>query len=135
MNSSQAEGSCLCGSVSFTVRFPTNWMVHCHCSRCQRAHGSAFVTWLDADIDRVEIDDPKRSLSWYHEPSGSSRGFCSHCGSPMFFRPKTPIGETHIARALFTQPLDREPGSHVHYDTHVAWVSIAETLPVEADAP
>jgi hypothetical protein len=127
------QGSCLCGSVTFTLRLPSKWMVHCHCTRCQRAHGSAFVTWVGADTEQVDIVDATNALSWFREPSGSRRGFCSHCGSPMFFRSLTAAGETHIARALFTRALDREPGSHVHYDTHVDWVTVAEPLPVEAD--
>ena len=42
--------------------------------------------------------------------------------------------ETHIARALFTQPIDREPSAHVHYDTHVDWASVADNLPIEDGA-
>ena len=52
----------------------------------------------------------------------------------MFFRSKIWADETHIARALFTQPLDREPSSHVHYDTHVDWAKVADNLPIEPDA-
>ncbi|WP_342619780.1 GFA family protein [Rhodoferax sp. GW822-FHT02A01] len=133
MQNNQSVGSCLCGSITFTLKYPTKWVLHCHCSRCQRAHGSAFVTWVGAETGQVEIVDSKNRLCWYSEPTGSSRGFCNNCGSPMFFRSKVWTDETHIARALFTQPLDREPGSHVHYDTHVDWVSVADSLPVEPD--
>lgn len=133
-STSSAKGSCLCGAVAFTLQFPSKWMVHCHCTRCQRAHGSAFVTWVGADTPQVQIDDPAKRLTWYQEPSGSSRGFCGHCGSPLFFRSRRAPGETHIPLALFTQALDRLPGSHEHYDTHVGWVTIAEALPVEPDA-
>ena len=133
MPSTYAKGSCLCGAIAFTLQFPSKWVVHCHCSRCQRAHGSAFVTWVGADTQQVQIDDADKLLTWYQEPSGSSRGFCQRCGSPMFFRSLREPGETHMAMALFTQALDRQPGSHVHYETHVDWVSVAETLPVEAD--
>jgi hypothetical protein len=52
----------------------------------------------------------------------------------MFFRSLREAGETHMAMALFTQALDRLPSSHVHYETHVGWVSVAETLPVEPDS-
>jgi hypothetical protein len=43
-------------------------------------------------------------------------------------------GETHMAMALFTDALDRPPGSHVHFDTHVRWVTVAEKLLVEPDS-
>lgn len=41
---SAARGQCLCGVIKFTARFPSKWVAHCHCTRCQRAHGAAFVT-------------------------------------------------------------------------------------------
>jgi hypothetical protein len=134
MSISQANGSCLCGAITFTLQFPSKWIVHCHCTRCQRAHGSAFVTWVGADTEQVQIDDPDKRLTWYQEPSGSSRGFCMRCGSPMFFRSLRDAGETHMTMALFTDALDRPPGSHEHYDTHVRWVTVAEKLLVEPDS-
>ena len=129
------SGGCLCGDIRYEITQALPSIVACHCTHCQRAHGSAFVTWVGADTEQVTIVDSNKALSWYSEPSGSRRGFCSACGSPMFFRSKVAAGETHIARALFTQPLDREPGSHVHHDTHVEWVTVAKDLPVETDTP
>jgi hypothetical protein len=125
------RGACLCGSVRFTVGLPTRWIAHCHCTRCQRAHGAAFVTWVGADADKSAIDDPRGVLRWYDAGTGASRGFCSSCGSPMFFKSPQWAGELHIARALFTEPLDREPKIHGYYDTHVDWFRVADGLPTK----
>lgn len=44
-----ANGRCLCGALQFSVRFPTKWVAHCHCTMCRRAHGAAFVTWFEVN--------------------------------------------------------------------------------------
>lgn len=46
----------------------------------------------------------------------------------MFFKSERWQGELHIARALFVEPLDREPEAHVFYETHVPWVELGDDL-------
>jgi hypothetical protein len=129
MSASQARGACLCGGVSFTAGLPSKWVAHCHCTRCQRAHGAAFVTFVSVEEQRVQVRDPDHLLRWYVAPEGGSRGFCSKCGSTLFFKAPAWPGELHIARALFTDPVDREPQAHGYYDTHVGWVTLGDDLP------
>lgn len=129
MSTSEARGACLCGGVSFTASLPSKWVAHCHCTRCQRAHGAAFVTFVGMEEQRVELHDPDQLLRWHVAQEGGSRGFCSRCGSTMFFKAAAWPGELHIARALFTDPVDREPQSHAYYDTHVSWVTLGDDLP------
>ena len=130
---STTYGSCLCGAVSFTAHLPSIWVAHCHCTRCQRANGSAFVTWVGVDSATAAIHDPNGVLRWYVSDEGGSRGFCSQCGSPMFFKSQSWPGELHIARALFLGPVDREPQMHGYYDTHVSWVTLGDKLPTKPD--
>jgi hypothetical protein len=129
MNGKEASGKCLCGSVSFTVVLPTKWVAHCHCKNCQRSHGAAFVTWVSAEETQVAIHDPEGLSRWYASSNEADRGFCSHCGSSLFFRSVKWPGEIHIARALFTDPIDREPQVHGYYDTHVEWFTVTDDLP------
>jgi hypothetical protein len=135
MDAAQARGACLCGAVSFTAGLPSKWVAHCHCTRCQRAHGAAFVTWVGVDEPHVVLRDPDHLLRWHEAREGGSRGFCSKCGSPMFFKAAAWPGELHIARALFTDPLDREPQVHAYYDTHVGWVALGDDLPRKPAPP
>jgi hypothetical protein len=39
-----ARGSCLCGSVTFAVDLPFDRFIHCHCSRCRKATGTAHAS-------------------------------------------------------------------------------------------
>lgn len=41
-----ASGTSLCGAISFTAGLPGKWVARCHCTRCRRAYGAAFVTWI-----------------------------------------------------------------------------------------
>lgn len=129
MERSSSRGSCLCGAVGFTVQLPSKWVAHCHCTMCRRAHGAGFVTWAGFETAAVAIADEDSALRWYESSAGAWRSFCGRCGSPMFFKSERWPGELHIARALFTEPLDREPQAHVFYETHVPWVETADNLP------
>lgn len=124
-----ARGQCLCGAVSFNIQFPTRWVAHCHCTMCQRAHGAAFVTWVSVNSAQCEWQDTQQRLCWYQSSADTGRGFCSQCGSSLFFRSSRWPGEIHIARANFIDPLDNEPQIQGYYDTHVDWIALGDTLP------
>lgn len=128
----RTHGSCLCGAVSFYVDLPAKWVAHCHCSRCQRAHGAAFVTWVGFGASNVTVFNQKQALSWYCDVE-ASRGFCGNCGSPMFFKSSRYPGELHVARALFHEQLAQQPQVHVFFSSHVSWATLAGELPIEPE--
>ncbi len=128
-----ARGQCLCNAVHFTMEFPSKWVAHCHCTRCQRAHGAAFVTWVSAEQEQVQITDDTQVLRWHVSELGGQRGFCGVCGSSMFFKGGLWPGEIHLSRALFTEPVDKEPQVHAYYNTHVSWIDIQDSLPKKAE--
>ncbi|MEO7639757.1 MAG: GFA family protein [Pseudoxanthomonas sp.] len=119
-----ANAQCLCGDVNLHATLPSKWAAHCHCSLCRRAHGAAFVTWLGMEATRCSIDDPGHHLRWYPSTPGAERGFCSRCGTTMFFRSSRWPGELHIALAHFTTPVDRAPQLHVHWQDRVPWADV-----------
>lgn len=129
---SRVHGSCLCGAVAFDAGLPAKWVAHCHCSRCRRAHGAAFVTWAGFEAGNVSVADPHHSLGWYCEAE-ASRGFCTNCGSPMFFKSLRYPGELHVARALFHEQLVQQPQAHAFFSSHVSWARLADNLPIQPE--
>jgi hypothetical protein len=129
-----ARGSCLCGAVRFRATLPSRWVAHCHCSYCRRAHGAAFVTWAGFASSQVRVDADAAAPTWYTSSPGARRGFCGRCGSPIFFESERWPGETHVARALFVDELDREPSAHVFYEAHVPWLTLGDPLPKKSSA-
>lgn len=122
-------GACLCHTIHFSIELPTLWCAHCHCSLCRRAHGAAFVTWVGAAQERFAITAGKRALRWYSSSTEAERGFCSECGTTLFFRSERWAGEVHVARANLDGEIDREPQAHVFYESHVPWVKLGDDLP------
>ncbi len=78
-------GSCLCGAVSFTAHKMSNKVAACHCNSCRKWGGSAFME-VNCGPD-VEFEGADK-LSVYSSSDWAERGFCSVCGSHMFYRLK-----------------------------------------------
>ncbi len=123
------DGGCLCGAVRFAVDPPTKWCAHCHCSLCRRAHGAGFVTWFGVPLERFRITRGEGGLRWYRSTPGARRGFCSECGSTMFFAGDRWPDEIHIALAHMDGPIDRMPQAHVFFDSGADWVHVDDDLP------
>ena len=49
------EGGCACGEVRYRLKSEALFTHCCHCLNCQRQTGSAFVTNLLIEADRVEL--------------------------------------------------------------------------------
>ena len=128
------HGSCLCGAVRFRALLPTNWVAHCHCSCCRRAHGAPLVTWVGFASERFALDADSQPPAWYESSPGARRGFCLRCGSPMLFESTRWPGEMHVARSLIEGDLDKEPSVHVFYESHVPWLDVRDDLPKKVSA-
>lgn len=84
-------GSCLCGGVTFEAEtMPT--MQACHCSMCRKWGGGPFMA---VPCKAASFDG---SISRYASSEGTERGFCTTCGSGLFFHATgTPIHAIPIA--------------------------------------
>jgi len=77
------KGSCLCGAVSFEVTGPLPRATACHCSMCRKATGN-YEVGVDVEKSAVTVRG-KDNVTWFQSSETARRGFCSRCGSPMFF--------------------------------------------------
>ncbi|KAL3600611.1 hypothetical protein FPOAC2_04856 [Fusarium poae] len=83
------SGGCLCGSVRYKVTFPSShdWgrgCSTCQCSQC-RKNGGSLIAWLHkVPISSVTFT-PQSTLSRYHATPDAARGFCTKCGSWLFW--------------------------------------------------
>lgn len=79
------RGSCLCGRVSFTVAGPLGAPDACHCFQCRKQSGHYFAS---GNVSRSAlVMSNQESLSWYQSSAKVRRGFCSTCGSSLFWDP------------------------------------------------
>lgn len=107
--SSVVTGSCLCGSVRFRVRGPLRDVVVCHCMFCRRmnTHVGAYAACAVSDL---EIEST-RTLRWHRSSPRARRGFCSKCGSALFWEP-TPMTEISISAGSLNPPTGLKIAAH-----------------------
>lgn len=105
------SGSCLCGAIRFELAGEVPEASCCHCSKCRKTSGH-YEAGVDVDKSAVTIFGADK-VTWFFSSEKVRRGFCSVCGSPMFFDPPSAdwIGlmlgsfdgatDTHIAKHIF----------------------------------
>ncbi|GFE65720.1 hypothetical protein KIN_27940 [Litoreibacter roseus] len=76
------SGRCLCGDVTFDIPSPARFDV-CHCVDCRRWHGASPV---GIDLTDVTLTSGASALKWYRSSPLAERGFCTTCGSSLFYR-------------------------------------------------
>ncbi|MAF57370.1 MAG: aldehyde-activating protein [Ponticaulis sp.] len=79
------SGQCLCGEVSFELTTEISHLDACHCRMCQRWTGSAFIG-VDVHSANAISFNSDASLKWFKSSDWAERGFCSTCGSSLFYR-------------------------------------------------
>ena len=78
------RGSCLCGAVRFEVAGALERRPEaCHCSQCRRQTSHVFVGVNVLRKDLTVHGDGK--VTWYRSSEKVQRGFCSVCGSALFW--------------------------------------------------
>ena len=100
-------GRCLCGAVAYTVRGDVADVLHCHCENCRRLTGNFIAASRCATAD-IEIDDDS-TLRWY-DLGYAKYGFCSECGSTLFFRPADHPETTSITAGTLDDVSELELG-------------------------
>jgi hypothetical protein len=93
-------GKCLCGAVTFTADIEPK-LGACHCGMCRKWTGGVLLT-TDAKNLRFSGED---AITIYKSSEWAERGFCSRCGSSLFYRITAP-GKHEGATALAAGALD-----------------------------
>jgi hypothetical protein len=84
-NPTESKGSCLCGTISFTVKSINYNVGACHCNICRKWGGGPFMA-VDCGTE-VSFENAK-NISIFNSSEWAERGFCNICGSHLFYRLK-----------------------------------------------
>ena len=123
------SGSCLCGAVRFSIRAPTLFCGHCHCSMCQRSHGAGYVTWFAVQRSQFALESGDRELTRFRSSDHGTRSFCSRCGSSLFCESTRHPDVVDVVLANMHGPIDRVPECHFYFDDRAKWVVVNDGLP------
>ena len=119
------KGSCLCGAVSFEVAGTLPPPDACHCSQCRKFSGHFFAS---TDVPRSSVTIyGADNITWF-SIENVRRGFCSTCGSSLFWDP-IEKDWTGIAMGAFDGPTDTKLRLHIFVADKGDYYKIADSLP------
>ena len=78
------KGSCLCKSISFEIYNECRYSILCHCTICQKSNAE-FSNYTKVQKENFNFLT-KKNLKWFYSSKNFKRGFCSNCGSSLFFQ-------------------------------------------------
>ncbi|MFI5393944.1 MAG: GFA family protein [Candidatus Binatia bacterium] len=121
-----SRARCLCGAVTWESDGPLQFMSHCHCARCRKAHGAAFATAVAGPADRFRFQGTEHVARWESSP-GLFRCFCGRCGSVV---PGNPFdGMVFLPAGNFDDDPGARPLAHIFVASKAPWFEIHDSLP------
>jgi hypothetical protein len=70
--------------VKFEVHGDLRPVVACHCNQCRKQTGTYMSATAAQDSGLKLVED--RGLKWFRSSDMARRGFCSECGSVLFWK-------------------------------------------------
>lgn len=96
------SGQCLCGAVTLRLQHPGPVLAACHCGICRRWGGGPSMT---VECQGAPLIEGMEHVRMYSSSDWAERGFCSGCGTHLFYRLKQG-GFYAVSVGLFAQSAD-----------------------------
>ena len=127
------RGSCLCGGVRFELNGADGPFELCHCNRCRKVSGSAFVASLGVRRERFRLVSGRELIRSYEaavveSPPAYRVCFCTRCGSPVP-DPDEKSDRIEIPAGLLDDDPELRPDKHIFVHVKSEWFAIADSLP------
>ena len=127
------KGSCLCGGVRFEIARAVGPFELCHCRRCRKASGTAFVAGLGVRTEDFRLLAGGDLITTYdapilEHPPAYRTSFCSRCGSPV---PNPAPGAEwfEIPAGLLDDDPVLRPDKHIFVELKAPWFEMTDDLP------
>ena len=127
------KGSCLCGAVRFEAGAFCEPFELCHCRRCRKVSGSAFMSGIGVRRKDFEWTSGTESIKSYEAPLIDSPPayrvcFCSICGSPVP-DPDDTSEWFELPAGLLDDDPELKPDKHIFVELKAPWFSVTDALP------
>ena len=120
------KGSCLCKAVTFEVSGELHPPDACHCSQCRKQSGHY---WASTDVPRARLAiTGADKLTWFQSSEKVRRGFCTICGSFLFWDPVR-RDSLAVAMGAFEQPTGTQLALHIHVADKGDYYELGDGLP------
>ena len=106
------SGNCLCGSIAFKISDECRYSVLCHCTMCQKSNAE-FSNYTKVQKKNFKFLS-KKKLKWFFSSKDYKRGFCSICGSSLFFQSRHSDSEIAVSTGSINSIIPVK--GHIFYD-------------------
>lgn len=97
---------------------------------CRKFHGEAFATFAGVSRSHFRWVEGEHALKGYTAENGTTRTFCSHCGSSlMFASPRASADIVEIALGAFDDDVPVKPDAHMFVGSGANWAVLCYGLP------
>jgi hypothetical protein len=121
--------------VSFEVAGDLPAPDACHCVQCRKWSGHFLV---GSDVPRTALTiHGAEKITWFRSSEKVRRGFCSICGSSLFFDPIDQVKHRWIGVAMgaFDQPTETRIAIHIFVAEKGDYYDITDGVPQSAGVP
>ena len=127
------RGGCLCGAVRFEVDRAMGPFELCHCGRCRKVSGSAFLATVSVRRGELRFLSGRELIRTYEAPMVESPPayrvcFCSTCGTCVP-DPNVESEWFEIAAGSLDDDPQIRPDKHIFIDCKAPWFQIDDDLP------
>ncbi len=98
----------------------------CHCADCQRVTSSPFTAFLGMNSEQLHW---KGKIEHYESSPGTYRGFCSSCGTRLYFRSERWPEEIRVYAATLTNPNEYRADAQVFIHSRAVWLDRLKSIP------
>ena len=120
------HGACLCGANHFTLPGPMGEVWACHCTQCRKTSGHYSASF---DADETSVTWQSRKTSEHVSPGGGLRGFCTDCGSGLYFRAAD--GAFSLEAGAIESPSGGQLARHIFVANKGDYYDLTDGLPQE----
>ena len=120
------QGSCLCGAVKFQIEESEILMMNnCHCSKCRKATGSAFGSFIFLSAKDFEWLSGKENIRGFKSSPDLERAFCQTCGSSVPF--KSHMDQMGVPGGILDGDPEMSPEADIFTADKLPWYEIPES--------
>jgi len=125
------EGGCACGRVRYRLGSRPMFVHCCHCLRCQRETGSAFVLNALIETDRIELlASTPAPLAVPTDSGRLHRIFrCEDCQTAVWSEYGGLTKLRFVRVGTLDAPHALKPDVHIYTRTKVPWVTLPDGVP------
>jgi hypothetical protein len=120
------RGRCLCESVTYEASGVLRGVVYCHCTQCRRQSGHYYAATNVADVN-LSVNGLEH-VTWFASSEEAKRGFCSKCGSALFWKHRK-LDYTSINAGSFDSPSGLAGQKHIFVADKGDYYTIDDGLP------